>query len=309
MNEAPIEPIRQSPPIVLRLRTIYIVPSKDGFFFGALVMVMLLGSLNYANTMGLILTFFLIGLGLVAMVHTYRNLGGIALRAADATPVFAGQEAMFPIYLRELIGRPRWAINFNCGRGMGVITDLMPGEETSSIFLAVPALQRGDLPLGKVTISTTYPLGLFYAWSVLDFATTCLVYPAPAPRRLPPPPPKPTDNSDEGATPTQRGAEDLAGFRSYQPGDPLRRIHWRAMAREGGLHTILFSGLNNQELWLDWDFLAGLDIESRLSQLCRWILDADQSGNRYGLRLPNHTLAPGQGVGQRHRCLEALARY
>ena len=37
---------------------------------------------------------------------------------------------------------------------------------------------------------------------------------------------------------------------------------------------------------VDWDSLPGMETEARLSQLCRWVLDAHRSGLSYGLVLP-----------------------
>ncbi len=54
----------------LAYRHIYILPTRYGVFFGALLATMLLGSINYANNLGLLTTFLLAGLGLVAMLHT-----------------------------------------------------------------------------------------------------------------------------------------------------------------------------------------------------------------------------------------------
>ena len=46
--------------------------------------------------------------------------------------------------------------------------------------LGYPATRRGWLPLPRVTIETTWPLGLIRAWSYAAPELACLVYPAPA---------------------------------------------------------------------------------------------------------------------------------
>lgn len=294
-----------SGPLLLTRKTVYILPNRDGFLYATLVMTMLVGSLNYGNSMALALTFLLVGLGLVAMIHTYRNLVGIVARAGRVEPVFAGQDAAFQICFSETADRVRPALILQAGNGPIVETHL---SHEQCVILPQPAPQRGRLPLARVRISTIYPLGLFRAWSVMRFDISCLVYPAPAAplRALPP---SQEDNGSAGAMRVGRGVDDFAGFRGYQPGDPLRRLHWRAFARERGLHTTIFSGWTHQELWLDWDILNGLGTEERLSQLCRWILEADTSGLQYGLRLPHQEIPLGHGDKQRHRCLEALALY
>jgi uncharacterized protein (DUF58 family) len=65
----------------------------------------------------------------------------------------------------------------------------------------------------------------------------------------------------------------------------------------------------DQDLWLEWNALAHLDHEARLSQLTRWVLDADALQRRYGLRLPGTLIAPGQGEAHRFQCLKALALF
>jgi len=55
--------------------------------------------------------------------------------------------------------------------------------------------------------------------------------------------------------------------------------------------------------------LARLDEEARLSQLARWVVDAEAHGELYGLIIPGVTFAPDRGPEHRHRCLAALALF
>lgn len=175
---------------------------------------------------------------------------------------------------------------------------------TAQLSLAAP--RRGRLELGRVTVSSSYPLGLFRAWAYVDLRMRCLVYPRPAPRTGAPPlsPRRLSEQGDQG-----RGADDFVGFRTYHPGDSPRHVHWKAAARGQGLITKQFGGDRVEELWLDWVLLDGLDTEARLRRLCRWVLDAHGLGRSYGLRLPGTELAPARGEQQRRRCLEALALF
>jgi uncharacterized protein (DUF58 family) len=43
--------------------------------------------------------------------------------------------------------------------------------------------------------------------------------------------------------------------------------------------------------------------------LCRWVLDAHEQGEAFGLRLPGVTLEPNVGTAHRERCLDALALF
>ena len=62
--------------VLLRRRRIYILPTRFGVLFAAMVFAMLLGSLNYGASLGFTLTFLLTGLGLVMMHHSHNNLLG-----------------------------------------------------------------------------------------------------------------------------------------------------------------------------------------------------------------------------------------
>jgi uncharacterized protein (DUF58 family) len=59
----------------------------------------------------------------------------------------------------------------------------------------------------------------------------------------------------------------------------------------------------------DLDQAPGRDLESRLSVMARWIVDAQARGETFGLRLPGLEIPPQPGMQQRRRCLAALAEY
>jgi uncharacterized protein (DUF58 family) len=172
--------------------------------------------------------------------------------------------------------------------------------------LDVPAQQRGLLALDSFEVSTRHPFGLFRAWAYLNMDLRCVVYPQPSPRGLPPPPQE-TDTG--GAQDMTRGDEDFAGLRAFHPGDPPRRIAWKAYAREQGLQVKVYAGTAVTTHSFDWESLSGLGTEARLSQLCRWVEDAYAAGRAFGLRLPGVEIAPNVGPGHRQRCLTALALF
>jgi len=267
---------------------------------------MLFGAINYNNSLGYMLTFLLAGLAVISILHTYRNMAGLRFRAGRSTPVFAGGWALFELLLDNPTGAAHFVISLRPDKGQqGSVTDVIGGVPTA-VQLGLVAARRGRLELGRVTVSSTHPLGLFRAWAYVELGMRCLVYPRPAPRTGTPPlsPRRLSDQGDQG-----RGADDFVGFRTYHPGDSPRHVHWKAAARGQGLITKQFGGDRVEELWLDWKLVEGLDTEARLRQLCRWVLDAHALGHSYGLRLPGLELAPARGQQQRQRCLEALALF
>lgn len=293
--------------ITLGQRRVYIVPARLGWFYGATLGILLIGSINYALQLGFALTFLLAGLGLVGMVHTTRNLARLTVSAGRAEPVFAGEAAQFRLYLdnRARYDRPAILVRHQAS-GAQVVLDLAPGAVAEAV-LAVPAARRGWQPLTRVMLETRFPLGLFRAWSYVEPEARCLVYPRPERAPLP----APTPDTDAGAARAQAlGSDDFAGLRAYQLQDSPRHVAWKAVARSDDMLTKQFAGAAGIELWLDWERLArGLDTEQRLSRLAGWVLAAEQGGARYGLRLPALVIAPDRGDAHRAACLQALALH
>ncbi len=293
--------------ILLRQRRVYIVPTRLGWMFAATLGLLLLGSINYSLALGFVLTFALAGTGFAGMVHTARNLAQLTVTARRAEAVFAGERAQFRLELdnRAPFDRPA-ILARHVASGTQMVAHIA-ARSVAEAALAVPAARRGRLALGRVMLETRFPLGLFRAWSYVEPDTACIVYPKPERSALPPSSPHAT----AGAIRAQAtGNDDFAGLRGYQRSDSPRHVAWKAYARSDRLLTKQFSGEAAAELWLDWSLLpAHLDAETRLSRLTGWVLDAQQGGARYGLRLPGREIAPGRGDAHRAACLQALALY
>src|SRR5688572_24417957 len=288
-------------------RRVYIVPARLGWWFGATLAVLLVGSINYAISLGFALTFLLAGLGLAGMVHTARNLSRIAVTAGRADPVFAGESAQFRLYLdgRSAFVRPA-VLARPVASGSQVVVDIAP-RGIAEVLLAVPAPRRGLVTLGRVMLETRFPLGLFRAWSYIEPDARCVVYRRPERSPLPAFSGAPAPGSLHTPMP---GSDDFAGLRSYQRTDSPRHVAWKVVARTGEMLTKQFAGESSAELWLDERLLsAGLALEQRLSRLAGWVLAAERAGAHYGLRLAGVEIAPARGDAHMAACLQALALY
>jgi uncharacterized protein (DUF58 family) len=88
---------------------VYILPTRAGIGFGALLLALLVGSINYSLGLGFGLTFVAAACGLVDMFATWRNLAHLRLRPGRAGAVFAGEEAPFELLLSNRTRRDRYA--------------------------------------------------------------------------------------------------------------------------------------------------------------------------------------------------------
>lgn len=291
-------------PWTLGRRNVYILPTSQGLFFAVSLAVILLGAINYNNSLGYFLTFLLGSIALVGMLHTYRNLLQLRIRTGAIEPAFAGGEVSIPILLDNPGPATRYRVALGFAGRPAQQHDLPPGQQR--VKLSTPAGARGWQRVERFSVASTFPLGLFRAWSHVVPEERYLVYPSPSrDARLPL-----TSRymasllGDQGL-----GSDDFAGLRGYRSGDSLKHIHWKALAREQGLLTKQFGGDRSEQLWLDWRMLEAMQTEARLSQLCRWVIEAEQQGIEYGLWLPDQIIQPARGRQHQQQCLKALALH
>ncbi|MCR4302715.1 MAG: DUF58 domain-containing protein [Gallionella sp.] len=297
--------------VTLTQRSIFIVPTRQGFALAFVLVLMLLGDINYNLSLGYVLTFLLTMVAVMSMLHAFRNLAHIEIRAGRADPVFSGETAHFLLHFNNRSKLPRYQLclaqtgeSFRAAVN-GTLSFDAPALQDTEIAFPVTATRRGWLQTGRLTLYTRFPLGLFYAWSYLHFDTRCLVYPEPMSGA-----PLPSGNSPEGAGKRSiTGDDDFAGLRKYIAGDALPRIDWKAYARERGLQVKQFTTPLGEELWLDISDAPDRTEEEKLSRMTRWVLDAEMQGLRYGLRLPDGELPGSNGIAHRDECLRRIALF
>lgn len=292
-------------PVNLSHRRIFILPSKRGMGFLLLIVLVLLIAFVYNNSMAYMLSFLLSGIFLVTIMHTFRSLSGLVVSKGQCKPVFTGEIARFNI----VIENPRNIFRFNLQikfKNSDIQRTDIPANYKATVTLGSATKQRGWHHPGPVIIFSQFPLGLLHAWSPIDFSLKTLVYPAPSSsaEAFPVTPGAATEHGT-----VHKGSEDFFGLHEYQSGDSIKQIHWKAFAKGQGLYSKQFQGESSPELWLDLGSTPGLNLEDRLSRICRWILEAERSGTRYGFKLPGLVLHPDAGTSHSKKCLEALALF
>jgi uncharacterized protein (DUF58 family) len=292
--------------ITLTGRRLYILPTRTGLIFAAVLFTMLLGALNYSNNMGFALVFLLVSVAIVSIHHCQQNLAGLTVSVTASGPVFAGEPLRCTVRLANPGNRHRWQVVAGADTEGVESVDVAPGG-TAELHLSLPTTRRGRVECPEIRLATLHPLGLFRAWTWLYPDLDLLVYPQPAERTAMPVHTAAGPGS-EGGGGGGRGSDDFAGLRTYVPGEPLSRIAWKSLARTGELLAKDYRG-GNPVILLDWYGLADADTERRLSLLTRMLLDAQTRGQSFGLRLPGMELAPAAGPEHGQRCLEALALF
>lgn len=290
--------------VMLTQRRIFIIPTRSGLFFGLVLVLMLLGDINYNLSLGYVLTFLLAMMAVMSMLFAFRNLAHLEIRAGRVASVFCGETAFFQLHFHNRSTLTRYQLELRDSTGAQINFDV-PAQQETEVAFPHHAAQRGWLPLARLTLSTQFPLGLFYAWSYLHFDTQCLIYPKPLRDA-----PLPAVHAPEAAGKNSiAGDDDFAGLRNYTPGDALPRIAWKAYARGLPLQVKQFSTPLGEELWLDFTDTPDVTLEDKLSRMTAWLLAAEAQGLRYGLKLPDGELPVQQGESHCDACLRRLALF
>lgn len=299
---------RRLPPrrsISLTRTNVFIFPARAGFAFLAAVSILWLIATNYENNLVFILCFLLVSLFVVSILHTYSNLAGIQITAIRSKAAFVGEDAEFELQVQRNNKRHYENLLLSWkGMPPQIINLTDQGQQRIKLYLT--ATQRGWLKPGRLLVQTYYPVGLLRAWTWLDLDIDTLVYPKPVSAG-----PVPLSEGTQGQGDLSRGlgSEDFFGLKKYRAGESLRHVAWKQYARGQGLYTKEYAASVDRRLWLDWDYLAGMDRESRLSRLCYWVLESAKTTDEYGLRLPNIEIAPGKGIDHMERLLRTLALF
>ena len=292
-------------PLTLARRRLYILPTRTGIGFGLLLLLMLVAGLNYANSLALFLTFLLTGFTLVTMHHCHRNLLGMQLVDAIAQPTFAQRDGALHLTFESSSGSARFQIAAGVGELPTIAADV-PANGFGKVEIPVPAPKRGIVYVDRLHLITTHPFGLFRTWTWVHAPIEMLVYPRPHGAM---PLPADVGNKSGERSLTNAGADEWLGLRPFRDGDSPRQVDWKAYARDAPLLVKEYSAAGAEIRIFDLANLGHLAVEDQLEQLARWVVDAEASAERYGLKLPQRSIKPGHGLEHRHQCLAALATF
>jgi uncharacterized protein (DUF58 family) len=285
-------------PILLNRHRIYVLPTRFGLLYSTVLVVMLVGALNYNNNPALLLTCLLGAASYQSVFQAFRALNRLELHALRAEPCHAGDPLRVSL-LFHIDARRRQSLRLQTD-GHETRFDL-PDDAAIAVQFSAP--QRGWRRLERMRLSSEYPFGLFHVWSWLNPEFAALVYP----RLEADAPPLPRAGSETAARTTRMSGDELASLREYRPDDPQRNIAWKASARHDRLLVKEFELRRGQEVVLDYSALRGLAHETRISRLARWVCQAESIQQPYALHLPERRLGPALGPEHRHACLRELA--
>jgi len=264
---------------------------------------------NYSNNLLLFIALLLLTSLINAPWITWLNIRKLSIQTLEAKPIYAQQKGVINIQVVNKLAKftPGVAVTIKSTTFSSTTPETtlpLSQDAFNNASVAINPLARGCFALNTIQLSCHYPLGLWQWHKSSTSKASLWVYPAPQ-GKLALPKPK----AKQG-TYLKREQGDFSHVRTYQRGDSLNHIAWKQMARTGVVMTKEFDGGEGlRQTVLSYQSIKQGDIESRLSQLCRWIVDCHQKQLKYALELPNKTIAAAQGEAHKEVCLQALAQF
>lgn len=295
----------QATRVELNQRKVFIFPTRYGFFFLLTAFLLFMGGVNYENSLILNLSFFLISLFLVAILHTFKNLSGLVLVAKGAKSAFVGESALFTIGLEQSSNRGHESLQVSWDGQRSERISVLSGAH-QHLDVSLKAALRGRFRPGRFKIQSTYPLGLLRTWSWVHLDLSAVVYPHPVQCEYVG---DGGDGEKDGVRKIPSGQDEFEHLKQYHVGDSLKNIAWKKYANSQTLLSKVFYGVAGDTYWLKWNGVPAADAEMKLSMLCYWVIKYSEQERVFGLSLPSGDIDPGVGIEHELSCLRALALH
>jgi uncharacterized protein (DUF58 family) len=253
-------------------------------------------------------------LGLIAASGWFseRTIGNVEVVRETPRGVTVGQDVRIVYQIRSRGRFPVVAVEIS-EQGLSesaFVARLEPGGSTT-VRSYNRFVRRGVYPLESVTLSTTFPFGLFVKERDLPLPGELVIWPR-TDRPVRPPAtagvPSATRVLHSSGAPGMRG--EYRAMHEYRHGEDARDIHWRTSARLRTPVVREYEAEGNDELWICLDTRGdpGDDAEALIEITASLAASAASEGRRFGLVADGGVIRPASGPGHLELVLDRLAR-
>jgi uncharacterized protein (DUF58 family) len=288
----------------LGLRNLYILPSRFGWQWLAVLLILQLVGIQLQSNGPILLSSLMLAVFLLALHLTHFNLQGLEFRCEQPAPGFAATPLTYPLRVRVTSRceglRLGWA-----GQALGRPHTLAPGVHHLAVTWTPQ--RRGLHTPGLLHLQTSAPLGLFVCWSRWQPSLQQLVFPA---RQAGPVRELSLENEAAADAPSANAPQGLEGdewqdLTPHRPEHGHGRLAWKRLAQGRGRFTKRFGDPPGAQALLAPE--PSVSRERALEHLSERIWRLHGQGASFGLVLGEQRIPPDRGPEQRDRCLTALA--
>lgn len=172
----------------------------------------------------------LIGMLVAGILLPLRGLRGVTVTRMAPQTAVAGQSVPMTLAVSNSSRASRALFRVSddfLGRAYAVVGNLGPGQDRTYEADRTGA-RRGVYASGPCELETGAPFGVMRARRMLVVDSPVVVYPKTYSAHA-------WVSRGPAGWPAPSSMGDVSSVRDYRPGDPLRHIHWRSVARKGHL--------------------------------------------------------------------------
>jgi uncharacterized protein (DUF58 family) len=288
--------------------------TSGGMVFSVGSLAVGFAAMNTGNNLLYLLLGGMLGLIAVSSWMSEQAIAGLAVRRHVSRGVTVGHDVRI-VYdvTNEKKRLPTIALELReAGLGEPAFFSRVRAGTTETAASVHQFVRRGIYPLSTLTVSTSFPFGLFFKERDVELEGELVIWPRhDRPVRAPNPGAgraRVRGHAMAGA-PGTRG--DYRGLRPYRPGDDPKDIHWRTSARLVNPVVREYERDASETLWICLD-LGGPsetdEVEGLVEVAASLAARAELEGKRYGVVAGARVVTPGSGPGQLEAALDTLAR-
>jgi uncharacterized protein (DUF58 family) len=236
-------------------------------------------AMAYGNNLVFIVCFALTCMGMTLARAVNNNMDAIQILSVDAAHLFAENDQKIQVTLINQSKNSIKEIEISVKqKKVNLQNPLQMGAKQTVVFDVPWNIQnRGYVKIPTIIVSSKYPSGLFNAWKIFKSSNKTLVYPAR----------KGQTHFPNHVSAQQESLGLIREIRDYKPGDSPKRIHWRSLAKNQQLRTLVHEGDDGRKCELNLKDLNHLNFEDQLSQLSLWLHLAETHSYDWKLILGN----------------------
>jgi uncharacterized protein (DUF58 family) len=287
---------------------IFILPTKLGFYFLAITFVLFTFSLSYGNPLAYTATFFFTATIVASTIYTNYNLSGVKANIKSSySGFYANETNALNINLSNISKKVRFDLKIDLLKKKSTRPISLIALDNKDVKVLLPKLERGVYRIKTLSISSSFPFGLFYAWTNIKLDHSIYIFPEPIGEKEK----NLIDDERQGETTSNQleGNDDFYQHKNYSEGESWKRINWQVWAKINDLLIKQYQATGSKKYIFDINDFKSSNIEESLNQLSKWVKEAIQEKSSFTLRLDSKKGEVYNNKDQYQKALILLASH
>ena len=287
----------------LNSKRTYIIPTGLGFTFSFVTFLSFIIALTFGHPFSYFITFFSLSIIIVCAFETNSAIFRLKSFYFSDEFIECGSETdiSFEISRHELKG----VKGFNTRvEGQKTLKHSILSKKNTRVRATISKEKCGVFKSPRISIHTTYPLGLFKSWKYIEPSNSVIVYPSRVEKL-----------DFQSRTNVLRGAEntvkentqtkeEFLDHRVFRDTDSWKHIDWKAYARGRGLLTKNFSGNESSVMTLEVTSHSKLEY---LGVITNELFNNYELSIKTIFMLDGEIVSEGSSPQHLHKCLRLLS--